>query len=185
METSKLFYYFCSVQHRLNVSPQAAALFFYLLGEFSRVAPKSGSIALANARICGTIHISPAALRKCRDMLVAARIISFSSADQGKTPALYSFINPSDWLLDVVSTPETDQTAQTAQPQPDTETGSVTYDTKNPEEPTIASPAPRECGYAVLERNLAGGGCTIRMLTDNDIHSAAKLSTVGTEDSGT
>ncbi len=66
MKTQGFFTFFCSVQHRLAVSPQAAALFFFILGELSASGFATDSIAMANPRICGTIHISNAALRKCR-----------------------------------------------------------------------------------------------------------------------
>jgi len=105
MEIQALFSAFCSVQHRLAVSPQSAALFFYLLGELSASNTANRSIAIANSRICGTIHTTPATLRKCRDLLIAAGIISFSSADGGKTPALYTVNDPEEWLLDVIPIP--------------------------------------------------------------------------------
>ncbi len=104
MEITDLFSRFCAVQHRLSVSPGAAALFCFILGEISNTDSDAGQVALANSRICGTIHISNAALRKCRDELIAAGIISFTSADNGKTLALYALLDPAGWKLDVVVT---------------------------------------------------------------------------------
>ncbi len=102
MKTQELFTFFCSVQHRLAVSPQAAALFFFILGELSASGFATDSIAMANPRICGTIHISNAALRKCRDELIAAGIITFDSSDNGKTLALYTLCPTGNWILDAV-----------------------------------------------------------------------------------
>jgi len=102
MEIKSFFSHFCTVQHRLAVSPQAAALFFFLLGEFSNLKPDSDGVALANSRICGTIHISPAGLRKGRDELIRSGIITFTSADQGRTLALYTLCDTDEWKLDVV-----------------------------------------------------------------------------------
>ncbi len=102
MKTAHFFSHFCSVQHRLALSPQAAALFFFVLGELSASGFTSDSIAMANSRICGTIHISPAALRKCRDELIAAGIIDFSSGDNGKSISLYTLLETGRWKLDVV-----------------------------------------------------------------------------------
>ncbi len=112
MEIQTLFTAFCSVQHRLTVSPQAAALFFYLLGELSASNTSTRSVAIANSRICGAIHTSPAALRKCRDLLIAADIIGFSSADGGRTPALYSVNDPEEWRLDVIPIPPAARNSQ-------------------------------------------------------------------------
>jgi len=114
MKTTQLFSHFCAVQHRLSVSPRAAALFFFILGELSASGFSSYSIAMANSRICGTIHTSHAALRKCRDELIAAGIISFSSADGGKTLALYTLLKPENWLLDNVNVPYPESTSQPA-----------------------------------------------------------------------
>jgi len=111
MKTTHFFSYFCSVQHRLAVSPQAAALFFFILGELSASGFKSYCIAMANSRICGTIHISPATLRKCRDELIAAGIIGFSSNDNGKTISLYTLIETDQWKLDVVELNSTSTSA--------------------------------------------------------------------------
>ncbi len=105
MKTAQYFSYFCSVQHRLCVSPQAAALFFFILGELSAAGFSSDSIAMANSRICGTVHISTAALRKCREELIAAGIITFSSTDNGKSLSLYTLCETGRWQLDVVPVP--------------------------------------------------------------------------------
>lgn len=102
MKTQEFFTFFCSVQHRLAVSPQAAALFFFILGELSASGVATDSIAMANPRICGTIHISNAALRKCRNELIAAGIITFDSSDNGKTLALYTLRPTGNWILDAV-----------------------------------------------------------------------------------
>lgn len=141
MEIQTLFSAFCSVQHRLTVSPQAAALFFYLLGELSASYASTRSVAIANSRICGTIHTSPAALRKCRDLLIAANIISFSSADGGRTPALYSVNDPEEWLLDVISIPPATRNhkpeSQECTPQEETSEQAVA---SKPQEPVISEP---------------------------------------------
>lgn len=119
MKTAHYFSYFCSVQHRLRVSPQAAALFFFILGELSATGFSSDSIAMANTRICGTVHISTAALRKCREELIAAGIISFSSADNGKSLSLYTLCETGQWHLDVVPVPATKPVSEVAVPSPE------------------------------------------------------------------
>ncbi len=141
MEIQTLFTAFCSVQHRLTVSPQAAALFFYLLGELSASNTSTRSVAIANSRICGTIHTSPAALRKCRDLLIAADIIGFSSADGGRTPALYSVNDPEEWRLDVIPIPpaarNSQRESQVCTPPKDTSDQAVA---SKPQEPVISEP---------------------------------------------
>lgn len=120
MKTTHFFSYFCSVQHRLDLSPQAAALFFFILGELSATDFKSNSLALTNSRIVGTIRTSHAALRKCREQLIAAHIISFTSTDNGKSLSLYTLQDTDTWLLDVVATPTpaTKKTKKTTEVQP-------------------------------------------------------------------
>jgi len=133
MKTTHFFSFFCSVQHRLNVSPQAAALFFFILGELSATEFVSNSVAMTNSRICGTIHISNAALRKCREELIAAGIITFSSADSGKSLSLYTLCETDNWHLDVVNIPA-------PKPQPEVAT----------ESPKIA-PAPKPMSEVATE----------------------------------
>ncbi len=119
MKTAQYFSYFCSVQHRLCVSPQAAALFFFILGELSAAGFSSDSIAMANSRICGTVHISTAALRKCREELIAAGIITFSSADNGKSLSLYTLCETGQWQLDVVAVPSPKPVSEVAVSSPE------------------------------------------------------------------
>jgi len=114
MKTSQFFSFFCSVQHRLGVSPQAAALFFFILGELSATDFASNAIAMTNSRICGTIHISNVALRKCREELIAAGIITFSSADNGKSLSLYTLCETENWRLDVVNVPTSEPVTEVA-----------------------------------------------------------------------
>lgn len=105
MEIQNLFAYFCSVQHRMAVSPNAAALFCYLLGEIDHVGePSTLSVSLADDRICGTIHMSKASLRKCREQLIAMGMISFSSSDNGKSLSVYTINDTAQWKIDFIPT---------------------------------------------------------------------------------
>jgi len=142
MKTQEFFSHFCSVQHRLAVSPQAAALFFFILGELSATDFASDSIAISNPRICGTIHISNAALRKCREELIAAGIITFDSSDNGKTLALYTLCPTGNWKLDVIQTPPASAPASQCSEQKaeNSEMTETTIRIESSERPVTATP---------------------------------------------
>jgi len=129
MKTTHFFTQFCAVQQRLYLSTQASALFFFILGEFSASEFNADSIAITNSRICSSIHISAATLRKYRQQLIDAGIIDFTPAVRGKSPALYTLRGTSLWKLD--NSAATD--SQSPATVPDAETSATDQKSTKPE----------------------------------------------------